>query len=488
MERKLHSIKYNFMMNAILSASSFIFPLITFPYLSRILGAEGNGIISFYSSVVSYFLMFASMGIPTYGIRACAQVRNDRKELSKIVCELMAINVVLTIITALVYLFCLLFVERFKEFSLIYLLNGLTLLLNVFGLNWLYQGLEQYDYITTRSLIVKLLCIILMFVLVKKSQDYSKQAAISIIAASGANIFNYIRAHRYVDFKFTISEMNFKRHMKPIAILFAQTLAISVYTNLDLVMLGFLKTNTDVGYYNAAIKIKYILLSVVNSLGQVLLPRMSFYAKAKEEKKFLETMTKSVKFTLLLSIPLAIYFVEYALNAMMLLAGDKYLGAVLAMKIITLSIIPIGLTGVIGTQVLTAIEKEKYVLISVICGAVFDFGLNMLFIPLWGASGAALSTTICECLVLAVQIYFAKNIIFKILKNLKIYKFLIASMSAGVFGFFFRLININGHFWILASSSILFGIIYLVVLIVLKEELTQSILKWLKEKIFAAIK
>lgn len=197
--------------------------------------------------------------------------------------------------------------------------------------------------------------------------------------------------------------------MKPILILFAQSLAISIYTNLDTVMLGFLKTDTDVGYYNAAVKIKSILVSLVTSLGNVLLPRMSYYAKERKKREFMDTMGMALNFTMLMSIPLAVYFCMFSTESIRFLAGGGYEGAIRAMEIITVSIVPIGVTGVLGIQVLTAIEKEKYVLYSVITGAVVDFILNSLWIPAYGAAGAAFATVVAEFAVLVVQLVFTRE-------------------------------------------------------------------------------
>lgn len=292
---KIHSVKYNFIMNFILTASQFIFPLITFPYVSRVLLAAGNGKISFAASVANYFMMVASLGVPTYGIRACAQVRDDKKKLSKTVQEIFAINFIMTVLVCITYFICIFTVPKFQAEQVLFLINGLSIVLNMFGMNWVYQALEQYDYITFRSLFFKIVSIVLMFLLVHEQGDYIKYAAITVLAGVGSNILNFIRLHRFIEFKWE-GNYNLKRHLKPILILFAQSLAVSIYTNLDTVMLGFLKTDQDVGYYNAAIKIKSILLSLVTSLGNVLLPRMSYYAKRNEIELFKSTMAKSFEF------------------------------------------------------------------------------------------------------------------------------------------------------------------------------------------------
>ena len=187
MNQKLHSVKYNFIMNFILTASNFIFPLITFPYVSRILLASGNGKVNFAASVANYFMMVASLGIPTYGIRACAKVRDDKEALSKTVQEILIINFVTTALVTLTYLVCIFTVPKFAQDKILYLIEGINIVLNMLGVNWLYQALEQYDYITARSVVFKFISMILMFIFVQHQKDYRIYAAITVLAAVGSN-------------------------------------------------------------------------------------------------------------------------------------------------------------------------------------------------------------------------------------------------------------------------------------------------------------
>lgn len=487
MKEKKHSVRYNFIMNFILTASQFLFPMITFPYVSRVLLAAGNGKVSFAASVANYFMMVASLGIPTYGIRACAQVRDNREKLSKTVQEIYLINLVMTVLVSATYGICIFTVPRFHAEQTLFLINGINIVLNMFGMNWLFQALEQYDYITVRSLAFKILSVTLMFAFVRDQQDYIVYAAITVFAAVGSNILNFIRMYRYVDFRWT-GNYEIRRHLRPILVLFAQSLAVSIYTNLDTVMLGFIKTDTDVGYYNAAVKIKTILLSLVTSLGNVLLPRMSYYAKQSQTKEFMQTMLKALNFTVLMSVPLTVYFVLFADESIQFLAGAGYAGAVVAMQIITVAIIPNGLTGVLGVQVLTALEKEKYVLYSVITGACVDFGLNLVFIPEYGAAGAAFATLIAEFMVLFVQLFFTKTLLSEIKNALRwgIYAGISCVCGIAAFGVKTQLGVVNSSFVKLIISSMVFFGIYGIGLLVCKEaivmEITNSMIKKLSGK------
>lgn len=276
MAKKQKSLKLNFIMNAILTMSSFIFPLITFPYVSRILLPEGTGKVSFATSLISYFAMFAQLGIPTYGIRACAKVRDNKEELTRTAQELVIINLVMSIVSYAALAIALIFVPRLRAERTLYAIVSLTIIFNVIGMEWLYKALEQYTYITIRSIVFKFVALVAMFAFVHQKADYVVYGAITLIAASGSSVFNLINAHKFIGMR-PVGKYHFKRHFKPIAVFFAMSCATTIYTHLDTVMLGFMKTDADVGYYNAAVKIKTILVSIVTSLGVVLLPSILLY-------------------------------------------------------------------------------------------------------------------------------------------------------------------------------------------------------------------
>ena len=282
---KQKSLKLNFIMNAILTMSSFIFPLITFPYISRILLPEGTGKVSFATSLISYFSMIAQLGIPIYGIRACAKVRDNRIELTRTAHELLFINLGMNVFSYLALAVALLTVPRLFEDRTLYIIISATIFLTSVGMEWLYKALEQYTYITIRSIIFKFIALVAMFLFVHEKSDYVIYGGISIFASSASNVFNFINIHKYIDLK-PLPKYNVKRHIKLVFIFFAMSCAITVYTNLDTVMLGFMSSNTDVGYYNAAVKIKHILVSLVTSLGTVLLPRSTYYIEKGQINEF----------------------------------------------------------------------------------------------------------------------------------------------------------------------------------------------------------
>ena len=460
---KTKSVKFNFMMNMILTVSSFVFPLITFPYVSRVLLVEGNGYVSFATSVLTYFTMFASLGIPSYGIRACAQVRDDRKELSRVTQELFIINIITTIVVSIVFVITLFTVPQFKEQQTLLWINGASLILNAVGVNWFYSAMEQYSYITVRSIIFKIASIILMFIFVRQQKDYIIYGAITVFATSGSNLLNFVNLRKFIDLK-PVGNYRFKRHLKPILYFFAASAATSVYTNLDTVMLGFMNTQTEVGLYSAAVKLKTVLVTAVTSLGTLLLPRLSYYIVNKMEDKLRD-------------------MIVFARDSILVLSGEAFLGAVIPMQILMPTLVFIGFSNITGIQILVPEGKEKFLLISIAAGALLNLILNAIWIPYWGATGAAISTTIAEALVLGIQVWFLRKRLKPIWKKISFRHLFVGMIPALGAGFaIFYLVDLQPIFRLLISAFVFFGL-YFIALFVQKEPFLTGTITSIKNKV-----
>lgn len=479
---KVHSVKYNFIMNFILTASGIIFPLITFPYVTRVIGMEKFGAVSFVTNVINFTMIFAQLGIPTYGVRACARVRDDKRKLSQTVQEILFINLIMSAVVTAVFAVLIFTVPAFYNHRVMFLISISTFFLQALGMNWIFQALEQYDYITIRSLFFKVISIILMFILIHQTDDYVIYCAITVFAGFGSNIYNFIRVRKFVSLK-RVEPYNLKQHFRPILILFAQSLAVSIYTSLDSVMLGFMKGDLDVGYYASATKVKVILVSLVTSLGNVLLPRMSYYVKMQMKDDFRKTMIKAFNFTLFISIPLALFFSITSANCLFLLAGRESLPAASAMTIITLSIIPIGITNVLGIQVMTPLNNEKKVLMSVIVGAVIDFVLNLILIPFFGATGASVATLIAEIGVLIIQVIFTSIILKSVITKVHIVKYAIIGLTASIPLFFINNMNLPHVSLNLILSVVVYAGIYLGILLITKDKILLESLSTMKKRL-----
>jgi O-antigen/teichoic acid export membrane protein len=471
---KHKSLKLNFIMNIILTMSSFIFPLITFPYVSRILHPAGIGKVAFASSLITYFSMFAQLGIPTYGIRACAKVRDNKEELTRRVHEIFVINCIMTCFAYLIFFIVLFNMSKLQNDKALYIVVSLTIIFNSIGMEWLYKALENYTYITIRSLIFKFLALIAMFALIHSERDYIMYGAITIFAASASNIFNFFNIHKYIGLR-PVGNYNLKRHIKAIIIFLAMSIATTIYTNLDTVMLGLMKTDNDVGYYNAAVKIKAVLVSLVTSLGAVLLPRTSYYVEHGLISEFYRITKKSLHFVILLATPLMVYFILFASQGIVLLSGPAFKSAVLPMQIIMPTLLFVGITNVIGIQTLIPLGMERFVLYSEIAGASINLIINFILIPKYSSVGTAIGTVVAELIVLVVQYLSLKEIISPILKSIHYTSITLGLVLAILASNWIKELNLNCFLTLLLSSICFLGV-YCSVLIIAKEPLVIDIL------------
>lgn len=472
---KIHSVKYNFIMNAILTVAGIIFPLITFPYISRVLLVEGSGKVAFATSVVTYFTMFASLGIPTYGVRACAIVRDNKEKLSKTVQELLIISGGTTLLTYIVFGISLFVIPEFAQERTLLLIVGLGIGLNTIGVQWLYNALEQYSYITTCSILFKVIGMILMFLLVKESSDYQIYGGVYVIASFGSYVLNFICLRKFVIFQKT-GTYQFKQHLKHIMVFFAMSAGASIYLNLDVVMLRFLQSNEAVGYYNAGIKVKTVLVTCVTSLGTVLLPRLSYYIETADKKAFQLMVGKAFRFVFVAASAVTVYFSIFARESILLLSGEAFLPAVGPMMILMPTVLLIGLSNVTGIQILTPNGREREVMYSIWGGAILDFVLNLIVIPKFSANGAALSTLLAEGMVLLLQCWFLRDVLWSYIRQVQCWKIVIALAVASVMTIPVKIWIDSGVFVTLLVSAIVFFGGYAVVLLLLKEPFVSEIL------------
>ena len=479
---KKNSIKLNFIMNVFLTMSSFIFPLITFPYISRVLLPDGTGKVNFATSFVSYFTMLAQLGIPTYGIRACAMVRDDRRKLTQTAQELLIINIIMSIFSYVVFFILLCTIPKLREDRLLYFIVSTNILLTAIGMEWLYKALEQYTYITVRSIIFKIIALIAMFMLVHQKSDYVIYGAISIFAASASNVMNLINVHKFIDLK-PLQHYSFKPHLKSIGVFFAMSCATTIYLHLDTIMLKFMTTDSDVGYYGAATKIKTILVSIVTALGTVLLPRVSYYIKQNKMEEFRRITAKALNFVFLLAVPMTAYFIVFAREGIYFLSGSEYEGAVMPMRVIMPTLVLIGITNVLGLQILVPMGKEKYVLYSEIAGAVTDLILNALLIPSMKSTGASIGTLVAELVVLIVQYMALYREVNEVFKAIKYYKICIALICCMLSSVWVLKLQVGSLLKLLFSACISFSI-YGLILYLLKEALTIELLNQISMKLF----
>lgn len=435
-ELKIRSVKTNFALNLASTGLNFIFPLITFPYVSRVLGAAGYGSAELAFQTASFFTLFGLLGVNLYGTRECAKVRDDNRALSAITEELLAIVFSSTALATVAFFLCVAIVPSFKAQAVYFVIAALSLPLNAIGVTWFLNANEQYAFIAVRNLVVKLGTVALMFLLVRDEGDIAAWVAISVIAGGLANVANFAymrRNTRWVPF----SELHIARHVKPMLLFFLATAATSVYTQLDTVMLGAMTTNEQVAYYQVAVKIKNVLVAVMTAMVGVVVPRASYYVGEGERDKF-ETLVSSTSRFALIYAPYASLMVGvFALPAIRLLSGNQYDAAVLPLQIMMAALVFICFSSITSQEILTPLGQEKWLTISYTVAAAVDFCLNLVLIPAYGAVGAAFSTALAEGLVVLLQLYASVKVwklrrLFRgSLKLLPGVALMIASVAAG---------------------------------------------------------
>lgn len=406
--RKQKTVTFNFIMNAILTCSNILFPLITYPYVSRILKPYGMGMVSFANAIITYFTMFAQLGIPTYGIRICAKIRDNKEELSRTVQEIMIINMITCVISYVLFFIVLFVTPDMRQEKTLFLVMSISVVCNTIGVEWLYKGLEEYSYITVRSIIFKAIALVGIFAFVHGTEDYEIYGFLTVFALCGSYVVNFLNLRKRIIVK-PLGNYQFRRHLKPIFIFFGMSIATTIYTNMDSVMIGFINGADENGCYDAAVKIKNLLVSVVTSLGTVLLPRVSYHWERGEKTQFWKLANKAVRFEMVVGGSMAVFFMIFAEPTIYIVSGELYQRAILPMQIIMPTLLLIGISTITGIQVMVPIGMESEVLKSEIVGAVVNLIINSLLIPKNGAVGAAIGTLAAEAVVLAYQIRVMKT-------------------------------------------------------------------------------
>ena len=475
------SIKLNFILNASLSMLNVIFPLLTYPYVSRTLGPDNLGKIRFFASFVEYFVLFSQLGLPTLGVREVAKVRDDKEKLSKLVQELLIINLVVSVISYILLGICMLCIPKVVDNRALVAIFSLNIFFGAIGIEWMYRGLEEYGYITLRSVIFKIISVIAIFMLINSENDYLIYGAILVFATSGSYICNYIYARKYISFKPT-GGYEFGKHIRNAMIFLGMSAATTIYTSLDSLMLGFMKGDTEVGYYDAAVRVKNILVTLITSLGTVILPRTSYYIEKGLLEDFKAVIVKALDLVWCAALPCMVYCMMFAYPIVMVLAGDKYKPSVMAMIVITPTIFFIGMSNIFGIQMLVPLGKEKSLLIAEICGAIADLVLNAILIPKFGATGAAIGTLAAEFVVMFITLIALGNNIGQGLKSISYIKIIVSLAVTSIISMPIVWLNIRSLYIVLISGVTFFGI-YGLMLLITREKMANEAIEILKRKI-----
>lgn len=479
---KQKSIKLNMVMNTILTTSNFIFPLITYSYVARVLQPEGTGKVAFVQSVLAYFVYISALGITNYGTRECAKVRDDKDKLSKLAQELLTINMISTIVAYVALIITVLSVPKFHEYETLFVVMSINIVLQTLGMEWLYRALEKYTYITVRSLFFKVISVIFTFVLIKSPGDYVMYGAITIFTTSASNVLNFLNARKYISLRKKY-KLELKQHIKPIMVFFFSVVVTTIYGHFDSLMLGFMKGDSEVGIYNAALKMKTIVLSVSTSVTSVLLPRMSIYITKKDKKQFNQLLVKSLQLSMVLLVPLTFFVILNAKDVILFVCGDQYLAATNTLIILMLCVFALSMTNILGNQILIPKGDEKRYSMSVFIGMFINLILNAILIPGLASAGAAIATLATESFNVFWMGRGAKNELGYMAKKFGGAKYLFAlSVSFLLYLLSSRLcVNYNVFVRLCLNSVTMFGVYY-IILLAFKEPIILSGIRMITKK------
>lgn len=473
----MRSVKVNFIFSSLKGAMSVLFPVISFPYISRILGVNKLGQVEYCQSIISYFALFAALGIALYAVREGAKFREDKDKLNEFCREIITINL---ISTAIVYLalFALMLLPAMKLYRRLLLVCSLTIILTTLSIEWLYQMMEDYMYISIRSVIVQVLALVAMFVFVRSEADYIVYALLYVLSTGGAFIFNLIHARKYVDF-FAKTEIHLKKHLNPIFVIFGIAIASSIYLNMDKVMLGAMKGDYSVGLYSAAVKINTIVKTLISSISLVVMPRLSSYLASGNQRQYNSLLKKGINFNMVLSVPAAVGMILLSKELIVLFSGEAYVSASAASVVLSANIFFSAIDGLFYYQILLPYGKEKEACIGTSMGAVLNTVLNFILITIFDTVGAAVATIISEVLVFIYFVHVLKQLLDlkSLLKDIN--KIVIATIAFVPFVIIVSMFIKADLFKLLLSAIVAAGV-YFVVLLLLKFDLARELLEDIK--------
>jgi len=400
------SITKNYIYNLIYQVLTLVLPLITTPYLSRVLGATPIGIYSYTYSIVSYFLLFGALGVALYGQREIAYVNADKEKRKKVFWEIVSCRFVTMFIAMIIYY---VFFVRTGDYKVYYRIWFMELIATAFDISWFFQGLEDFKKTVIRNVAVRIISVTLIFVLVKKPEDLIKYITIYAIADLVGNLSLWLYLPKY--FKgVKIGKVRTFAHLPAIILLFIPQIANQVYNLLDKTMIGKIITDkSEVGFYEQGQKVIRVLLTLVTSLGIVMIPRMASTFASGDKEKIVDYMKKSFKFVFFLAFPIVFGLISVSASFVPIFFGPGYEKVIILLNVISPTIILTGMANVIGTQYLLPTKRQKEYTTTIVIGLVINFILNYILINLYNSIGASIATVVSELVVVIAQMYVIRK-------------------------------------------------------------------------------
>lgn len=480
MKNRKKSMGANAVLSGMKTVLSVIFPLITFPYVSRVLSVENVGKYNFSVSVMSFVSLFAALGINTYAIRECSKYRNNREQLDRTASEIFTINVISTVIAYAVLFFLLRSVQALYPYRSVILILSINVLFTTIGCEWIYPIYENYLYITIRSLVTHLVSLILLFVMVKSSDDVIPYAIVTVLATSGGNLLYLFGRSKYSKIRLALSG-RLKRHIKPVFTIFANTATTSIYVNSDVIILELMTTDRIVGLYSASVKIYTIVKNILAAVITVSVPRLSLYWEMEDKERFHHICQKVFLVLLVIAAPAMTGLLSLSKYVILLLSHSSYIEATLSLQILSAALLFSVFAWFYKSSILIPTNNEDKILRATLAASIANILLNLLLIPHFQQNAAAFTTLLAEGICLGVVYYYGKNIYTVRVK--------IRDWISVIIGCVLIFISCKGVSCIFESSimivcfSVLSSVIvYVSVLIVFKNTVIVYILKSISER------
>jgi len=473
-----NSTKKNYLYNVSYQILLLLTPLITTPYISRVLGADGVGQVSYAESIVSYFTLFACLGITSYGQREISYVQDSKEKRSEIFWNTKILQFCTSGISLIIYIIFA-FCQINSSIYLFFVLNILTVFADV---TWFFQGMEEFGRIIIRNIIFKIVNIVYIFMVIKSKDDI----LLYVLGLSFFMFISNVSLWFYLP-KFICRPIKGRIHpfikIKVVLSLFVPTIAIQIYTVLDKTMIGVIAQNSfENGYYEQALKLSKMVMTVVTSLGTVMIPRIGYHFQNKESNEVKRLIYRGYRFVWFLGIPLCVGLASVAGNFVPWFYGDGYERVIDLLRILSLLIIAIGISNVTGMQYLVPTKRQNLFTLSVIIGAVINFFMNVILIKIFQSIGAAIASVTAEIIIAIAQLMLVRKEIspWKVIRES--FHYLIAGVIMGVV-----LYLVGGlltpsiiHTIILIACG---GCVYFTVLLIIRDDFFMSNVSWILKKI-----
>ena len=408
----------NIFYNVLLAVSQVLFPLLTFPYLARVLGPENIGLYNFSESYARYFALVAALGISVYGVREIAKKQEQPKALSNTFAELFLINFIATCVLSVVYIFTIVYSNKLSSNANLFYWSFLFFFFQVFVLEWFFTGINQFKYIAIRFFFIRLVFIAAIFVFIKEPDDYVKYMQLQVGLTVFLAIINFVYLFKFIDLKnIRLNELNITKHLKPLFLLFLTIFSISVYLHFDTVLLGILADNESVGYYSAPLKLVKIIIAVLAAITAAMFPKMVQFFEQGDLVQFEKMLSQSFELVVSIGIPTSILVYILAPEIIFILFGSSFELAIIPLQITAPLILIVSLSTIFGFQILSVHSKDSAILKSAVAGMLFSLIASFLLIPKFKQEGAAYIILCTEILVLSFFIYFSAKVVQ--LKNTK---------------------------------------------------------------------